>query len=256
MNNFKVNLVKCLSDNYSYIIFNPNSKKSIVVDPAEAEPVAEELEKLNLELEYILITHHHSDHVGGNLELKKKYNCKIVGYENDADRIPGIDIRLNDKEIFYFENEEIELNTGPGHTSGHIFYFFKKNQLAFVGDIVFSLGCGRIFEGTAEEMHSSVTKIKSLPDLTKIYCGHEYTENNLKFCKHYDPENNDLIERGREIFNLRKKNLPTIPTTVLLEKRTNIFFRCDNNIISFNLNMKGSNPSIIFKKLRELKDNF
>ena len=256
MNNLKVNLVKCLSDNYSYIIFNPNSKKSIVVDPAESKPVAEELEKLNLELEYILITHHHSDHVGGNLELKKKYNCKIVGYENDADRIPGIDIRLNDKEIFNFENEEIELNTGPGHTRGHIFYFFKKNQLAFVGDIVFSLGCGRIFEGTAEEMHSSVTKIKSLPDLTKIYCGHEYTENNLKFCKHYDPENIDLIERGREILNLRKKNLPTIPTTVLLEKKTNIFFRCDNNIISSNLNMKGSDPSTIFKKLRELKDNF
>ena len=256
MNNLKVNLVKCLSDNYSYIIFNPNSKKSIVVDPAESEPVAKELEKLNLELEYILTTHHHADHVGGNLELKKKYNCKIVGYENDADRIPGIDIKLNDKEIFNFENEEIELNTGPGHTSGHIFYFFKKNQLAFVGDIVFSLGCGRIFEGTAEEMHSSVKKIKSLPDLTKIYCGHEYTENNLKFCKHYDPENIDLIERGREILNLRKKNLPTIPTTVLLEKKTNIFFRCDNNIISSNLNMKGSDPSTIFKKLRELKDNF
>ena len=133
-----------------------------MVDPAEAEPVINSIEKLGLKLEYILITHHHTDHVGGNHELKKKYNCKIIGFKNDSGRIPGIDFQIKDKEIFNFEDEEIELNFAPGHTSGHIFYFFKKNKLAFVGDVVFSLGCGRIFEGTPEQMYKSVMKIKSL----------------------------------------------------------------------------------------------
>jgi hydroxyacylglutathione hydrolase len=256
MNTLQVQLVKCLSDNYSYIIFNPISKNAIIIDPAESKPLENEIERNNLKLNYILITHHHADHVDGNLNLKKKYNCKIIGYKEDSHRIPGIDIKLSNKEIFNFEDDEIELNTGPGHTSGHVFYFFKKNLFAFVGDIVFSLGCGRIFEGTADEMYQSVMKIKSLPDQTKIYCGHEYTESNLKFCKHYDQNNEDLKKREKEIIKLRQDNLPTVPSTILIEKKTNIFFRCDNEIISSNLGMPGENPSKVFKKLREYKDNF
>ncbi|MEK9560735.1 MAG: hydroxyacylglutathione hydrolase [Pelagibacteraceae bacterium] len=256
MSLLQVNLVHCLSDNYSYIISNPITKKAIVVDPAEAEPVINSIEKLGLKLEYILITHHHADHVGGNHELKEKYNCKIIGFKNDSGRIPGIDIQIKDKEIFNFEDEEIELNFAPGHTSGHIFYFFKKNKLAFVGDVVFSLGCGRIFEGTPEQMYKSVMKIKSLPEDTKIYCGHEYTESNLKFCLAYDADNHNLKKRGDEVRELRQKGLPTIPTTISDEKKNNIFFRCDENTIIEKLGLKGSEPQMVFKKLRELKDNF
>jgi hydroxyacylglutathione hydrolase len=256
MNSLQVKLVNCLSDNYSYIIFNPISKKAIIIDPAEATPIINSIEKLGVKLQYILITHHHADHVGGNDELKRKYKCKIVGFKNDANRIPGIDIQIDDGEIFNFEDEEIQLNFAPGHTSGHIFYFFKKNKLAFVGDVVFSMGCGRIFEGTAEQMYNSVMKIKSLPDDTKIYCGHEYTESNLKFCLAYDKNNHDLKKRETEVKNLRQKGLPTIPTTVSDEKKNNIFFRCDEDDVSNNLSLKEATPQEVFKKLRELKDNF
>ena len=252
----KVNLIKCLSDNYSYIIFNPNSKKAIIIDPAEEKPLTDAISKLNLDLKYILITHHHHDHVGGNLELKNKFNCKVVGFADDSGRIPGIDIMIRDKEIFNFEGEEIELNFSPGHTSGHVFFYFKKNKFAFVGDVVFSLGCGRIFEGTASDMYQSVSKVKSLPDEVKIFCGHEYTMGNLKFCLAFDENNNDLKKRAIEIKNLRNKDLPTVPTTVFNEKKTNIFFRCDNKAISSKLGLEGQPPEKVFKKLRELKDNF
>jgi len=256
MSHLNVNLIKCLSDNYSYIIFNPISKKAIIIDPAEANPLMDAITELNLNLEYILITHHHQDHVGGNIELKNKFNCKIVGFADDSNRIPGIDIMIKDKEIFNFEDEEIQLNFSPGHTNGHVFYYFIKNKLAFVGDVVFSLGCGRIFEGTANDMYQSVMKIKSLPDDVKIFCGHEYTESNLKFCLAYDQNNQYLLKRAAEIKSLRSKGLPTVPTTVLNEKQTNIFFRCDDKAISQKLGLEGHSKKEVFKKLRELKDNF
>ena len=256
MNHLKVNLIKCLSDNYSYIVFNSNSKKAIIIDPADANPLIDAITELKLDLEYILITHHHQDHVDGNMELKNKFNCKIVGFANDANRIPGIDIMVKDKEIFNFEDEEIQLNFSPGHTSGHVFFYFKKNKLAFVGDVVFSLGCGRIFEGTAKDMYQSVMKVKSLPDEVKIFCGHEYTENNLKFCLAYDQNNDYLIKRAAEIKSLRSKGLPTVPTTILNEKQTNIFFRCNDKAISQKLGLEGHSEEKVFKKLRELKDNF
>lgn len=256
MISFQVNLVKCLSDNYSYIIFNTVSKKAIIIDPAEAQPIINEVENLGIKPEYILITHHHADHTDGNLELKKVFNCKIIGYENDSKRIPGIDVGIKDKGVITFENEEIELNFSPGHTSGHVFYYFKKNKIAFVGDVVFSMGCGRVFEGTLDQMYNSVMKIKSLPDETKLYCGHEYTENNLNFCLAYDSNNENLKLRATEVINLRKDNLPTLPTTVLSEKKNNIFFRCDDEDVAKQIEMTGSKPKEIFKKLRELKDNF
>ena len=256
MSHLKVHLIKCLSDNYSYIIFNPISKMAIIIDPAEASPLIDAITELNLNLEYILITHHHQDHVDGNIELKNKFNCKIVGFADDANRIPGIDIIIKDKEIFNFEDEEIQLNFSPGHTSGHVFFYFKKNKLAFVGDVVFTLGCGRIFEGTAKDMYQSVKKIKSLPDEVKIFCGHEYTESNLKFCLAYDQDNGDLTKRATKIKSLRSKGLPTVPTTILDEKQTNIFFRCNDKAISQKLGLEGHSEEKVFKKLRELKDNF
>jgi hydroxyacylglutathione hydrolase len=251
-----VTLIKCLTDNYSYLITDSKTKKNIVIDPAESTPIEKELNHKKQNLDFILVTHHHHDHVGGNLDLKKKYNCKIIGFDKDANRIPGIDIRLNNNQIWDFGEERIQILHAPGHTSGHVFYNFINNKYAFVGDIVFSLGCGRIFEGSFEEMFESVNKVKSLPEDTKIFCGHEYTENNSRFCKAYDQQNINLNKKIDEIKNKRKNNIPTIPTTVKEERLNNIFFRCDDPIIKQSLNMIHATEIDVFKKLRQLKDNF
>jgi len=201
----KIEIISCLKDNYSYVIIDEKNKKTCVVDPSESKPIVNFLEKNNLKLNYILNTHHHYDHVGGNSELKKKYRAKIVGFEGDYKRIPEIDIMLKDGEIWKKDNFEAKIIHIPGHTLGHIcFYFYNENNL-FTGDTLFSLGCGRIFEGTYEQMFSSLEKIKKLPPKTKIYCGHEYTLQNSKFCIQYDKENQNLIKKIKDINEKLKK---------------------------------------------------
>lgn len=251
-----VKLIPCLSDNYSYCIIDPISKKTCIVDPAEFNAIDQYLSKNKLNIDFILNTHHHSDHVDGNLKLKEKYNCKIVGFREDAKKIPGIEILLNDNEIWMFGNEEVTVHHTPGHTLGHIFFYFTKSKLAFVGDTLFSLGCGRIFEGTYEDMFFSLNKIKKLPGDTKIFCGHEYTTSNAKFCMAYDCNNEILKKRVLEIDNLRSNNQPTIPTTLNDEINTNIFLRYDNKNIKKKLRLENSSDIDVFIKLRKLKDNF
>ena len=252
----KIEIISCLKDNYSYVIIDEKNKKTCVVDPSESKPIVNFLEKNNLKLNYILNTHHHYDHVGGNSELKKKYRAKIVGFEGDYKRIPEIDIMLKDGEIWKKDNFEAKIIHIPGHTLGHIcFYFYNENNL-FTGDTLFSLGCGRIFEGTYEQMFSSLEKIKKLPLKTKIYCGHEYTLQNSKFCITYDKENQNLINKIKEINEKLKKNEPTLPSTLEDEIKNNIFLRSDNDKIKTNLNINNSSSLATFSKLRDLKDNF
>ena len=252
----KIEIIPCLKDNYSYIIIDPKNKNTCVVDPSESKPIINFLEKNNLQLNYILNTHHHYDHVGGNTELKKKYKAKIVGFEGDCERIPEIDIMLKDGEIWKQDNFETKVIHIPGHTLGHIcFHFYNENNL-FTGDTLFSLGCGRIFEGTYEQMFASLEKIKKLPLKTKIYCGHEYTLQNSKFCITYDGGNQNLIKKIQEIEEKLAKNKPTIPSTLEEELKNNIFLRSGNDKIKTNLNMSNSSSLITFSKLRDLKDNF
>jgi hydroxyacylglutathione hydrolase len=251
-----VNLIPCLSDNYSYCIVNPETKQACIIDPAEFLPIDTFLNKNNLHLNYILNTHHHSDHVGANIELKNKYKCKIAGFAPDKTRIPGIDIFLEDKQLWKCLNLEFEIHHVPGHTSGHIFYYNKKENMAFVGDVVFSSGCGRIFEGSSEDMFNSINKIKKLPSETKIFCGHEYTQSNLKFCLSIIPHDKELKQKEMQVQSLRKNNQPTIPTTVGHEKKTNIFFRTNDLEIRKAINLLGASDLEIFTKLRKLKDNF
>ena len=167
MSNLNVSIIPCLSDNYTYLIHDKSTNKVIAVDPPVVEPITSFLNKSNLNLDFILSTHHHADHVDGNLELKKIYNCKIIGFEEDSRRIPGIDIKLKNHTTWEFGNETVKIEHAPGHTAGHVFYHFQRNKLAFVGDIVFPMGCGRIFEGSAKEMYESVIKIKNLSKLFK-----------------------------------------------------------------------------------------
>ena len=252
----KVEIISCLKDNYSYVIVDQKNKKTCVIDPSESRPITNFLEKNDLKLNYILNTHHHYDHVGGNHELKKKYNAEVIGFEKDFKRIPEIDVMLKDGEIWKKDNFEAKIMHIPGHTLGHIcFYFYNDNNL-FTGDTLFSLGCGRIFEGTYKQMFSSLEKLKKLPPKTNIYCGHEYTVQNSKFCIKYDSKNKNLINKIKEINEKRKKNKPTVPSTLEDELKNNIFLRSENEEIKSNLNIEGSSSLITFSKLRDLKDNF
>ena len=238
----KIEIIKCLKDNYSYLIIDEKYNNACVVDPSEAEPIINFVEKKNVKLKFILNTHHHYDHVGGNNALKKKYGTKIVGFKNDKERIPNIDILLENNQIWKSENFEAKIIHIPGHTSGHICFYFIKEKIAFTGDTLFSLGCGRIFEGTYEQMYNSLNKLKKLPPDTKIYCGHEYTLQNSLFCSKYDKNNKNLKKKIIEIKRKVEKNLPTIPSTLKEELTYNIFLRAKN--------LKD------FSKLRDLKDNF
>ena len=248
--------IPCLTDNYAYIINDNNSKTVGVVDPSEASPIISFLNKKNLKLSYILNTHHHFDHIGGNTELKKLYNAKVVGFIGDKHRIPGIDITCKDNEKWTFGNSQVKILHIPGHTLGHICFFFEKEKIAFTGDTLFSLGCGRIFEGDHKQMLRSLNKIKKLPKDTQIYCGHEYTLKNSQFCKKIDPKNPNLDKKILEIKSKIKKNLPTVPSILKDELNCNVFLRCDDEDIKSSLNKKGSNSIEIFSKLRDLKDNF
>ena len=248
--------IPCLKDNYAYVIYDNNSKTTGVVDPSEPQPIISFLKKRNFKLNYILNTHHHFDHIGGNIELKKKYNAKIIGFEDDKHRIPGIDITLKNNEKWNFGNSPIKIIHIPGHTLGHICFFFEKEKIAFTGDTLFSLGCGRIFEGDHKQMLSSLNKIKKLPKETKIYCGHEYTFKNGEFCLKYDSNNNHLKRKFEKIKKLKLQNLPTIPSNLEDELKSNIFLRCDQKDLKIKLNMKNQEDFKVFKKVRDLKDSF
>ena len=192
----KIEIIPCLQDNYSYLIIDKTNNSACVIDPSEPGPIINFINKNNIKLEYILNTHHHFDHIGGNEELKKKFGSTILGFKEDSHRIPKIDILLEDNQIWRAKNFTAQIIHIPGHTSGHICFHFFNEKLAFTGDTLFSLGCGRIFEGTYEEMFRSLNKIKSLPMETKIYCGHEYTLNNSKFCIKHDPKNEKLKKKN------------------------------------------------------------
>ena len=251
-----INIIPCLNDNYSYVIHENSSNLVGVVDPSDFKTIDTFISKKFKKIDYIFNTHHHLDHIGGNKELKKKYKSKIICSEKDKDRILDGDIWLNDQDEFKFGNDTFEIMLVPGHTIGHIAFYSKKNEIIFTGDTLFSLGCGKIFEGSYNDMFSSLKKIKNLPKKTKIYCGHEYTKNNFNFCNKYDSKNKRLSKKFNFINEKLNNNLPTIPVTLKDEIDTNIFLRCDNNDIRANLKMPEASEELIFKKLRDLKDEF
>ena len=238
----KIEIIKCLQDNYSYLIIDETNKNACVVDPSEGEPIINFIENNKINLKYILNTHHHYDHVGGNLELKKKYNSNIIGFKEDKDRIPGVDIFVENNQIWKKDNFEARIYHIPGHTTGHIAYHFFKEKKIFTGDTLFSLGCGKIFEGTYEQMFNSLNKIKELPKDTEIYCGHEYTLQNSNFCIANDSKNFKLKDKIIKIKEKLKNGLPTMPTILSDELECNIFLKTKD--------LKS------FSKLRDLKDNF
>ena len=238
----KIQIIPCLQDNYSYLIIDEINNIACVVDPSEAEPIIEYLENTQIKLKFILNTHHHYDHVGGNQKLKEKYGATVIGYKGDKERIPEIDILVSDQETWIHKNFEAKIIHIPGHTLGHICFYFYKDELVFTGDTLFSLGCGKIFEGTYTQMFNSLMKLKKLPKNTKVFCGHEYTLQNSKFCVVHDDSNKNLKTKINDIKIKLKAGLSTIPSTIKDELECNIFLR-SNNVETFS-------------KLRDLKDNF
>ena len=238
----KIKIIPCLQDNYSYLLIDETKKIACVIDPGDAAPVIEYLENNKIKLKFILNTHHHFDHVGGNKKLKEKYKALVVGYKGEKQRIPEIDILLEDNETWVYEKFEAKIIHVPGHTLGHICFYFYNEESIFTGDTLFSLGCGRIFEGTYSQMYNSLMKLKNLPENTKVFCGHEYTKQNSNFCILHDKNNKNLKIKINDIDSKLKNKMPTIPSTIKDELECNIFFR--------------SNSEESFSKLRDLKDNF
>jgi hydroxyacylglutathione hydrolase len=251
-----INIIPCLKDNYSFVIHDTDTDTVGVVDPSEFKPIDNFIEKKFKKIDFILNTHHHFDHVGGNLSLKKKYNSKIIGSKKDEKRIPGIDIKLSDSENFKLGNIDFKIFYIPGHTSGHICFYSKNEKIIFTGDTLFSHGCGRVFEGTYLEMLRSLNFIKGLPINTQIYCGHEYSQKNIDFCFKYEINNNSLEDKKKWITSRLNQKQPTIPVTIKEELKTNIFLRCNNSAVKKSLDMENSTELEVFKKLRDLKDIF
>ena len=251
-----IEIIPCLNDNYSYLLYDKDTNTVAIIDPSDFNPCDKVISKRYNKLDYILNTHHHFDHVGGNQKLKEKYKSKVLGFELDKDRIPDIDIALKEKQNFKLGNSSFEVIFIPGHTKGHIAFYFEDEKIVFTGDTLFSLGCGKVFEGTHEQMFSSLNKLKNLPVDTKIYCGHEYTKKNLEFCLEYDLKNDFLKKKSNWINSKIESNSPTVPVSIDEEKKTNIFLRCDEPSIKKALNLNNASEQEIFSKLRDLKDSF
>ncbi len=252
----EITQIPALDDNYIYVIIDKETKKTACIDPSKAKPVLSFLKKEGLQLDFILNTHHHFDHVGGNLDIKRETGCKVVGPEIDKRRIPGIDICLRHNQVFNLGKTLFDIFEIPGHTIGHICYYSKNCNVLFCGDTLFSLGCGRIFEGSPKQMWSSIKLLKQLPDETLIYCAHEYTLANSLFAIEIDFENKFLQKKVIEIKEKRKRNISTIPTLLGEEKKTNPFLRVDDQSFKRKLGFPEETDCRVFEKIRTMKDNF
>ncbi|MEM9469522.1 MAG: hydroxyacylglutathione hydrolase [Pseudomonadota bacterium] len=240
MNKATVKLVPILSDNYAFILHK--GEEAAVIDPGQPEPVIHALNDLGLKPSMVLNTHHHSDHIAGNAPILQKFEGKLVGPENDTHRIPHINHAVKEGSKINFADEEIQVFEAPGHTSGHVCFYLPQSQILFAGDVLFVMGCGRAFEGTAEQLYHSIQKIKAFPPETEIYCGHEYSLSNAEFCLSIEPDNEAIQKRLKTIKQYRDNSVPTVPTTLAEELETNLFLRA---------------ASVEeFTKLRSQKDNF
>jgi hydroxyacylglutathione hydrolase len=250
----QIHLFPCLQDNYGVLLHDPATGATAAIDAPEAAPVEAALKATGWRLSDILVTHHHADHTGGIAELKAHHRCRVVAPHGEAARIPLVDetVRENDKvRVGGLEGRVIET---PGHTAGHISYVFPADKLAFVGDTLFSIGCGRVIEGTPEMMWQSLLKLRGLPDDTRIYCGHEYTKANIRFAKSIDSGNSALNAREQEVEKLLAAHKPTIPSTIGEEKAANPFLRADVPEVAKSVGLAGQPAWKVFAEIRERKN--
>jgi len=249
-------LFLCLKDNFGVLLHDPESGATAAIDAPEAAPVEAALEATGWRLTDILVTHHHHDHTGGIEELKANHRCRVVAPDAEADRIPEVDETVRENDVARFGGLEARVIETPGHTAGHISFFFPADKLAFVGDTLFSIGCGRVIEGNAEVMWKSLTKLRALPDDTRIFCGHEYTAANIRFAKTIEPDNAALAARAQQVAQLLAEKKPTIPSTMAEEKAANPFLRADVPAVAKSLGLAGRPAWQVFAEIRERKNKF
>ena len=247
-------LFLCLTDNYGVLLHDPESGATAAIDAPEAAPVEAALKASGWRLTDILVTHHHADHTGGIAELKQRHRCRVVAPHGEAARIPLVDATVREHDEVRVGSLKGRVLETPGHTAGHISYFFPADKLAFVGDTLFSIGCGRVIEGTPEMMWQSLLKLRGLPDDARIYCGHEYTQANIRFAKTIEPANATLNAREREVDKLLADGEPTIPSTIGAEKAANPFLRADVPEVAKSVGLAGTPAWKVFAEIRERKN--
>lgn len=257
---FSIDLLPASADNYIYLVSDVALGLAMVVDPGDADVVRKALQKKDLHLALILNTHHHSDHTAGNARLQKDYGAPIIGPSKESHRIEGLSRGVDEGDLVTFSDLHGKVIETPGHTSGCISFYFPELKALFCGDTLFSLGCGRLFEGTPVQMWDSLLKLRALPDDTMVYAGHEYTEKNIAFAMMLDKNNAALQARAAEVTSLRKKAMPTLPVSLATEKATNPFLRADEPAFQAMLEKNGfpagTDPAAIFGSLRAAKDRF
>ncbi|WOH66087.1 hydroxyacylglutathione hydrolase [Bradyrhizobium sp. BWA-3-5] len=244
----------CLSDNFGYLIHDAATKATASIDAPEAGPIIRALEREGWTLTDILITHHHHDHVGGVAELKRKYGCRVVAPNDRSTKIANVDLRVAHGDVIKVGSLLTRVLETPGHTLDHVSYVFDNEKAVFAADTLFSIGCGRVFEGTYPMMWDSLLKLRALPDDFKLYCGHEYTASNVKFALTVEADNPALKARAEEVARLRAENKPTIPVLLGEEKKANVFLRADEPSVAAALHMKGASAEKVFGELRERKN--
>jgi len=249
-------LFLCLKDNYGVLIHDPASGATAAIDAPEAAPIEAALRATGWTLSDILVTHHHGDHTGGIAELKKKHRCRVLAPQGEAAKIPLVDETVREGDTVKVGTLSANVIETPGHTAGHITYWFKGDKLAFAGDTLFSVGCGRVIEGTPEMMWASLRKLRDLPGDTQIYCGHEYTLANIKFAQSIDPDNAALEARAAQAAMQVAAGQPTIPTTIDEEKLTNPFLRADVPEIAAAVGLAGKPAAEVFGEIRARKNRF
>ncbi len=246
----------CLSDNYGFLVRDRSTGAVASIDTPDPDAINAALKEAGWTLTHILNTHHHFDHAGGNQALKSRWGCEIIGPRGEAPRIPGIDRPVGEGDVVMLGESKALVRDTPGHTAGHIVYHFFEDGAAFVGDTIFALGCGRLFEGTPAQMWSSLRKLAAWPRETKLYCAHEYTQANARFALSVDPENEALVKRASKIDALRADDIPTVPTTVGAELDTSPFLRADRESLKAALAMPEADPVEVFAEVRRRKDVF
>jgi hydroxyacylglutathione hydrolase len=250
----QTHLFPCLQDNYGVLLHDPDSGATAAIDAPEAAPVEAALTEMGWRLTDILVTHHHADHTGGIAELKAHHRCRVVAPHGEAAKIPLVDETVRENDKVRVGSLEARVLETPGHTAGHISYVFPADKLAFVGDTLFSIGCGRVIEGTPEMMWQSLLKLRALPDDTRIFCGHEYTQANIRFAKTIEPANAALSAREKKVEMLRAVRQPTIPSTLGEEKAANPFLRADLPEVAKSVGLAGQPAWKVFAEIRERKN--
>jgi hydroxyacylglutathione hydrolase len=249
-------LFPCRSDNYGVLLHDPETGATAAIDAPEAAPIEAALEATGWKLTDILVTHHHADHTDGIMALKDKYKCRVVAPAAEAAKIPGVDETVREGDKVTVGKLTANVIETPGHTSGHITFWFHGDKLAFAGDTLFAIGCGRVIEGTMPMMWKSLLKLRDLPDDTQVYCGHEYTAANIKFAKTIEPNNKALLAREAQATQQLAKGEPTIPVTIGDEKKANVFLRADVPEVAASLGMAGKPAADVFAEIRERKNKF